>query len=211
MQIAVWHDDYYLWFLPLHVHVQVVPQRQSQAAHWFVIFDHHQQLAAILQTNKNAFTIRFVDVQRQIGSSDCGGFSIIFAHALCSGLDPYLLRVEQKQLRKHLISCFKNRLLAQFPGSCVPRRAARKRLYKEEEVKVYCLCRQPWKKGDNVKGSMVQCCRCGEWFHQVCEHIAADVFSQLLSKPWFGSTCTTIWAPFGETVAFVLSITTLLN
>ena len=86
----------------------------------FKSYSLQQQLAAILQTSKSVFTIRFVAVQRQSGSSDCGGFSIIFAHALCSGLDPYLLRVEQKQLREHLISCFSNKLLTGLPGSCVP-------------------------------------------------------------------------------------------
>ena len=171
---------------------EVVEVFDSIPSFSFKSYSLHQQLAAILQTNKSVFTIRFVAVQRQSGSSDCGGFSIVFAHAICCGLDPYLLKVEQKQLREHLISCFRNRLLTQLPGSCVPRRAARKRLYKEEEVKVYCLCRQPWKKGDNAKGSMVECCGCGEWFHQMCEHIPDDVFAQSSSKPWFCSTCSSI-------------------
>ena len=40
-------------------------------------------------------------------------------------------------------------------------------IYKEEKVEgsALYLSRQPWKKGDNTKGSMVQCCRCGEWVH----------------------------------------------
>ncbi len=35
------------------------------------------------------FTVRLVEVQRQIGNADCGLFSIAFAYALCCDLDPH--------------------------------------------------------------------------------------------------------------------------
>ncbi len=68
-----------------------------------------QQLAAVLKTPEKSFTIRFVEVQRQSGSSDCGAFAIAFAFALCSGLDPHMASLNQAELCQHLLSCFENR------------------------------------------------------------------------------------------------------
>lgn len=149
----------------------------------------HEQIAAILQTYKKAFTIRFIEVQRQSGSGDCGPMSIAFAHTLCNGLDPHLVRFDQRQLREHLLVSFQNKRFTPFPTLNLPQRATRTRHRNEVEVKVYCSCRLPWKKKWNSRGDMVQCCRCGEWFHQECENIPIGVFSHPLSKSWYCSTC----------------------
>ena len=45
-----------------------------------------RQVAAILQTPQADFELRHVDVQRQVGGSDCGLFALAFATALCSDL-----------------------------------------------------------------------------------------------------------------------------
>ena len=55
----------------------------------------HRQLAAIMKTEDASFTVKHVDVQRQVGSSDCGLFAIAFATSLCSGLDPHTLKYDQ--------------------------------------------------------------------------------------------------------------------
>ena len=48
-----------------------------------------RQVAAILKTHTSSIKLRHVDVQWQVGSSDCALFSLAFATALCMGEDPH--------------------------------------------------------------------------------------------------------------------------
>ena len=47
-----------------------------------------KQVAAVIKTRENSFQIHHVDVQRQLGGSDCGLFAIAFATSLCMRNDP---------------------------------------------------------------------------------------------------------------------------
>ncbi len=47
-----------------------------------------EQIASICCTPKNKIDVTFVDVQRQIGGSDCGLFALAFATSLCAGNNP---------------------------------------------------------------------------------------------------------------------------
>jgi Ulp1 family protease len=65
----------------------------------------HRQIAAIVKTEYTSFTVKHVDVQRQVGSSDCGLFAIVYATSLCSGLDPHTLKYDQSKMRSNFLSC----------------------------------------------------------------------------------------------------------
>ena len=69
----------------------------------------HRQIAAIMKTEDAAFVVKHVDVQRQVGSSDCRLMAIAFAVSLCSGLDPHTLKYDQSKLRSDFLSCVETR------------------------------------------------------------------------------------------------------
>ena len=62
-----------------------------------------RQVAVILQTPQAEFELRHIDVQRQVGGSDCGLFAVAFATALCAGKDPFTCSFKQAQMRSHLL------------------------------------------------------------------------------------------------------------
>ena len=49
--------------------------------------------------------VRLVDVQSQNGADDCGVFAIAFATALCNGVDPHSLSLNQDEMREHSMNC----------------------------------------------------------------------------------------------------------
>ena len=55
-----------------------------------------KQVAAVAKCQDTNLEVRFVDVQVQEGTNDCGLFAIAFATALCNGVDPYSLSLDQK-------------------------------------------------------------------------------------------------------------------
>ena len=88
-------------------------------SHWIcasnVLTPLNRQVASVLQTPQADFELRYVDVQRQVGGSDCGLFALTFATALCSGVDPFSCSFKQTQMRSHLLTCFENQQMSTFP------------------------------------------------------------------------------------------------
>ena len=146
-----------------------------------------KQLAAIVRTDKSAFQVRHIAVQRQSGTTDCGLFSIAFAQALCAGVDPYLQAFDQHKMREHLYLCFEEGEILPFPLAQRSRRLTRKRIIHSSSIQVYCKCRLPWNKQDD-QGTLTQCNRCKEWFHKQCENIGQDVLD-IPQYVWLCSTC----------------------
>ena len=146
-----------------------------------------KQLAAIVRTDKPAFEVRHIAVQRQSGTTDCGLFSIAFAQALCAGVDPHLQAFDQQKMREHLYLCFEEGEILPFPLAQRSRRLTRKRIIHSSSIKVYCKCRLPWNKQDD-QGTLTQCNRCKEWFHKQCENIDQDVLD-IPQYVWLCSTC----------------------
>ena len=105
-----------------------------------------KQLATILRCSAKCMYVRYVNVQRQSGISDCGIFAIAFAAALCMGIDPYTLNIDQKESRTHLLNCFEQKKMKAFPLTERPRRITAKRVAVTKRVKLFCLCRMPYKK-----------------------------------------------------------------
>lgn len=61
-----------------------------------------QQVCAILCSQAKNITINVVNVQQQVGSSECGLFALAFASDLCGGRDPYTRVYYESKLRSHL-------------------------------------------------------------------------------------------------------------
>ena len=144
-----------------------------------------KQLAAILQTDANTFEVNFINVQRQIGTDDCGLFGIAHATLLCFGSDPYLLKYDQRQMRDHLYNCYEKRSMTPFPQKGVPPRANRQRVLTTLSIPVYCSCRMPYSSRDS---RMIQCASCSEWFHDSCIPVIPNEY-WTTRKNWICNKC----------------------
>jgi hypothetical protein len=60
-----------------------------------------------------------IEFQQQVGSSDCGLFTIGFAVDLLEGNDITKIVYDQSQMRTHLIKCLKDNKLTPFPRNRV--------------------------------------------------------------------------------------------
>ena len=56
-----------------------------------------KQAASLAQCQDKQLEVRFIDVQVQEESDDCGVFAIVFATALCDHVDPHSLSLDQKK------------------------------------------------------------------------------------------------------------------
>ena len=96
------------------------------------------QIAALLATEEQMVTAKFMEVQLQCGGRDCGLFSISFTTALVFGEQPGHSIFDQKKMRSHLMHCFEQK---QFP--------IRKRRHIHSKVRkiqftVCAACRNCW-------------------------------------------------------------------
>ena len=118
-------------------------------------------VAAILFTKLPRITLKFVDVQMQCGTQDCGLFAIAFATALCLGKQPGQLTFHQDQMRSHLLRCLESQDMTMFPVKRERRSGYRLTVKGEQSYPVFCTCRLPVL--ENV--TMVQCTSCKMWCH----------------------------------------------
>jgi len=74
-----------------------------------------QQIAALFSTSKESIELRFIDVQKQSGTNDCGLYAIAYVTALCFGKSPSGLVFDQSLMRKHLHNYFEQSNMTMFP------------------------------------------------------------------------------------------------
>ena len=120
-------------------------------------------------------------VQRQVGASDCGLFSLAFATDLCHGLDPAHLRYDQGSMRRHYVNCLANGAMVPFP------RTTRRVLFhlgcNKSTVAIYCMCRLPYDKDEYVQCSY----KCKAWYHPTCVNVPAWALNS--GRKWRCSKC----------------------
>ena len=138
-------------------------------------------VASLVRLSQTYIFLTFPDVQQQVGSSDCGLYSLAFANTLSSGKDPAKLEYNQMQFREHFLECLRKGDITPFPHDTVMKNPQKPSLRK---FSVYCLCRLP-----NTGDSMVQCCECKEWFHFSCIGLDEDAS---LPEEWHCTVCTNI-------------------
>jgi len=118
-----------------------------------------RQIASILMTDEEVIYIQIVQVQAQMGTSDCGLFSLAFATSLCAGINPAEKCYIQSDFRVHLFKCLENRKITPFPAKTRKNKAVARHYI---TVEVHCVCRQP------EYGAMISCDSCTKWFHKNC-------------------------------------------
>ena len=146
-----------------------------------------EQAATILHCQAPSFTVRVVNVQRQEGGDSCGLFAIAMAYDLCNRQDPFVSTYNESRLRPHLQRCFQQEKISQFPGGN-PSKRRKKRILHEVSVDVFCTCRYPDIDIITHLGNMACCSVCDEWFHEECEDIADNVFTEAVD--WVCSDCS---------------------
>ena len=181
--VQILHDDQGHWFAvssvgTAHPQINVLDSLYSSVSSSAKL-----QISALLFTTHKQITLSFRDVQRQVGSSDCGLFAIAFATAIAFGLDPGGILFDQQKLRQHLLDCFEKRGMTMFPIRR-PRRAAG-RVKHIDTIPVFCICRLP----KYTNSNWVQCSKCKEWFHSgTCVSVPEELLKSRKS-PWFCKKC----------------------
>jgi hypothetical protein len=131
------------------------------------------QLAWLLFHKGSQICIEYMNIQRQVGSNDCGLFSAAVATALCYQQCPVACHFDQQMMCQHLKSCFLNAKMTPFP--LLKQRRVTNKVIKAITIPVYCHCRQPYL---SKHASMAQCDSCHEWIHESCDTIPRVVFSK---------------------------------
>ena len=140
------------------------------------------QIAKIysVPTDQSVLEIQKLSVQQQHGTIDCGLFSIAFAVEMCLGHNPQYASFDQKKMREHLYTCFRNGVITSFPSmsssELLPRPSP-----VHHKVRVYCSCRMP----EEYDEFMIFCDVCHQWFHTSCVNVKEDYFSD----QWECYTC----------------------
>ncbi len=141
-----------------------------------------EEIAALLHTSKDKITIRYMNVQHQIGASDCGLFALAFATSLCLAIDPTSVVYNQSHMRNHLIKSLEKGQLEHF----LIHRSRRPISHpsKTESFDVYCHSRLT--SSGAASDRMVWCNGgCKQWYHDTCEKI--DNLNS--KKRWYCKNC----------------------
>ena len=104
--------------------------------------------------------VNFPPVQQQSGYDDCGVFAISFAVHRALEENVSSLKINQKQMRKHLDECLRDNPFKAFPHRSYARRWKK---LKYKDILLYCNCNMP-----ETFGNMVECELCKGWYHQKC-------------------------------------------
>ena len=81
---------------------------------------------------------RYVNIQVQAGTRDCGLFAIANALSIVNGEEPSKKMFDQKTMQRDLVRDFDNGVLRSFNGRKVTRK---RRSCNDVTIKVYCHCR----------------------------------------------------------------------
>ena len=133
-------------------------------------------------------TVRFevMNVAKQVGSTDCSLFAIVFAYLLVTAVDPTTVVFDQEAMRDHLPACFRNGTMSGFLLEC--NCVVRRKVVCSFVVSVYCMCRQ----GSLLTQQMIACNSCKEWFHKECISMCDNdfqVFRNDKTKKFFCPQC----------------------
>ena len=131
-----------------------------------------EQLPVIVHTCDWDFEIWLIDVQHQSGSSDFSLFVVAFVHAgsMCWARSPTDHIQAEEHAGASIFSICGWRALALHRD-----RGDWGEVTRKQKATAFS-CRLPWNKKDNVRGPLLSCHICYEWFHWDCEHIPDIVF-----------------------------------
>ncbi|XP_066304370.1 polycystin-1-like protein 2 [Branchiostoma lanceolatum] len=121
----------------------------------------YQSYAAFADQARNTLTVFLPDVQRQRNVLDCGLFVIAWAVDIAEGQDVSGVVYDNRKMRSHLKTCFKQGNLTPFPRLTSYRK--KEGQTKVQQISLVCHC----EKGERL-GRMEKCKACGRIFHVSC-------------------------------------------
>ena len=136
-------------------------------------------VADLLHVQDQYIILKYIKMQYQVGTNDCGLFAIASACAICSGENPAELKFNQAHMRTYLLMAFENAIMTPFPSKQLRRHFPV--AIKEKKLSVYCSCRRPYN-GEQ----MMECFSCKKWFHCSCMRISDTNISKLV---WLCENC----------------------
>ena len=74
-----------------------------------------KQMAYMIAPTSKEMALEWADIQKQVGGSDCGLFTIAVATSLYCGVLPQECFWDQTRMRKHLCDCFDKGVMFEFP------------------------------------------------------------------------------------------------
>lgn len=128
-------------------------------------------LAWLLYYEGKEIVVEWASAQRQRRASDYGAFAIAFATELCWGFNPSSRLYNQFTLRQNIADCFSKRVMTPLSSK---QKSVAETITQCKSYKVYCLCRQPWFKDED----MAQCSKCREWYHRHHANIPSSCFGR---------------------------------
>ena len=135
-------------------------------------------IASIMCSSRAVIETIFPYVTQQVGSCDCGLFSLAYAHTICAREEPSTLVYSQTKLHKHFKCSIDSKQIKPFP-SCLTQNPPIAPLRKS--FRIYCTCRLP-----DAGDEMVQCVSCHRWYHYTCVGIPSK---QKVKGLWFCRKC----------------------
>ena len=140
------------------------------------------QIATLLALPSSHITLKFMDVQMQSGTCDCGLFAVAFATALVFGYNPGQYIFDQLSMRKHLWNCLRNQKISMFP--VIKERRRKQKVKCTQQIPLYCSCRLP-----DISGiKLIECSKCKTWYHtNICVPVEKKYFSR--DTEWICPKC----------------------
>ncbi|XP_066291574.1 polycystin-1-like protein 2 isoform X1 [Branchiostoma lanceolatum] len=121
----------------------------------------YQSYAAFADQTRNTLTVFLPDVQHQKNVLDCGLFAIAWAVDIAEGQDVSGVVYDNRKMRSHLKTCFKQGNLTPFPRLSSTRK--KEGQTKVQRITLVCHCEQ----GERL-GRMQRCKACRRIFHVNC-------------------------------------------
>ncbi len=125
---------------------------------------------------------RYVNIQVQTGTRDCGLFAIANALSIVNGEDPSKKMFDQKTMLRDLVRNIDNGVLRSFNGCKVTRKRCNASC-NDVTIKVYCHCRRL------EEGEMIECSKCHERYHRECCNVDAKYFEESEDTEWSCMSC----------------------
>ena len=122
------------------------------------------QISQIYGREKDEILIKIPEVMKQNNSIDCGLYAIAFVTSYCFRQKLcFELISDSNKLRSHLLECFENNRISEFPLTSKTISTREKKKDKTIKLQNYCLCNLP-----GCFDDMVQCDKCKTWYHKFC-------------------------------------------
>ena len=108
---------------------------------------------------------------KQNNSVDCGLYAIAFITSYCFRKNLcFDLIFDSNKLRTHLLQCFENNTISEFPLTSKTISSRRKKKQKSINIQIFCTCYLP-----ECFDDMVQCDKCQKWYHKYCVNAPSDI------------------------------------